>query len=254
MGQPHKAAPLFRKALRIESVDPAGRVAPSSLMTNLARALSELGQLDEAARLAERAFANARAAGDEELVNQATLVRAGIYIKQLRLDEAKAMLDQVEPRLVKALPRGHYAFASIAMLRALLAQAHGDLHRALMGADSAASILEANIATGQQTGGYLPTVLRRRSDIERELRRYADAERDARRAIELLQSQVEPGEPNASVGLAYLSLAQALTAQGRNDDAQRAFASAAEQLEPTLGPDHAATRQARAHRLSPRPK
>jgi tetratricopeptide (TPR) repeat protein len=80
----------------------------------------------------------------------------------------------------------------------------------------------------------------------RELRRYADAERDARRAIELLQSQAQPGEPNAAIGLAYLSLAQALKAEGQTDDAQRAFAAASEQLEPSLGPDHAATRQARA--------
>jgi serine/threonine protein kinase/tetratricopeptide (TPR) repeat protein len=254
MGQPHKAAPLFRKALQMESVDPAGRVVSSGLMTNLARTLSELGQLGEAARLAERAYANARQAGDEELGNQAMLVRAGIYIKQGRLGEAKAMLDQVEPRLVRALPRGHYAFASITMLRALLTQAHGDLHGALMGANSAASILEANIAAGQQTGGYLPTVLRRRAEIEQALGRYTEAERDARRAIELLHSQVEPGEPNAGVGLAYLSLAQALNAEGRNDDAQRAFASASEQLEPTLGVDHPATRQARAHRLPPHPK
>ncbi len=246
MGQPLKAAPVFRKALQIESADPAGRVVSPTVMTNLARTLSELGQLGEAAWLAEQAYGNARRGGDEELVNQASLVRAGIYIKQRRLGEAKAMLDEVEPRLVRALPRGHYAFASVATLRALLAEARGDLPGALAGADRAASILEANVAAGQQTGSYLPTVLRRRADIERALGRLPEAERDAQRAIELLEKQAEPGVPNAGAGLAYLCLGQILRAKGRAAEAQRAFASAVEQLEPTLGPDHPATRQAHA--------
>jgi serine/threonine-protein kinase len=247
MGQPLKAAALFRKALRIESADPAGRGVSSALVTDLARSLSDLGQLGEAARFAEQAYASARQGGDEELANQAMLVRSLVYIKQRRTREAEAMLDEVEPRLTRALPRGHYAFAAVAMLRALLAQARGQLTAAIVEADRADSIVQANVAAGRPISGYLPTaVLRRRADIQRALGRLPEAERDANRAIELLEKQAEPGEPNANVGLAYLSLAHVLKAEGRADEAHRAFATAAEQLEPSLGANHATTREARA--------
>ncbi|HEY6948628.1 MAG TPA: hypothetical protein VI297_07420, partial [Gemmatimonadales bacterium] len=63
------------------------------------------------------------------------------------------------------------------MLRALLAQGRGDLRGALAEAGRAASILEAAAEDGRPTGGYPPTVLRRRADIERAMGRLADAER-----------------------------------------------------------------------------
>ncbi|HEY6948629.1 MAG TPA: serine/threonine-protein kinase, partial [Gemmatimonadales bacterium] len=95
MGQPVKAEPLFRKALEMESAARGGQAVSPVVVTNLARTLSELGKLEEAARFAERAYASARQAGDSELVNQSMLVRTGIYINQHRLGPAKAMLDEV---------------------------------------------------------------------------------------------------------------------------------------------------------------
>ena len=156
------------------------------------------------------------------------------------------MLAEVEPRLIRGLPSGHYAFASLALSRALLAQARGHLPKALAEADSALAILEANAAAGHQTESAAPIVLRRRADIEREMGRFSEAQRDAERAVELFEKQSEPGVPSENVGLAYLGLGQALRAQGRVADAQRAFESALQQLEPSMGASHPATRQARA--------
>jgi serine/threonine protein kinase len=243
LGQPVRAEPLFRKSLQISRMQRSGEPV---LFTSLARTLSELGRLDDAASMAERADREARRAGDEDVVNIALLVRAGVYAKQRRLGQAEAMLAEAEPRLARALPPGHYAFAVTVDLHALIAQARGDLPRALDLIDRALSMLETNDAARQQTGGYIPVVLQHRADVERALGRLPDAEGDAERAIELYKKQSDPSVPNAGIGRAYLSLGQTLRAEGRAGDAQRAFASALEQLEPTLGEGHTATREARA--------
>ncbi len=246
MGQPVKAEPLLRKAVQISSADRTERAVSPVMLINLARTLSELGRLGEARRLAERAYQAARSAGAEEVVNICLLVRAGIYTKGHQIGRAEAMLAEVEPRLARALPRGHYAFAMVTYLRALTAQARGDLPGALANADTALSMLEANVAAGQESGGYVPVVLQHRADIERAMGRRPEAERDARRAIELLQERAQPGVPSVTIGFAYLSLGRALKAEARDAEAKRAFESALAQLEPSLGASHPTTRQARA--------
>jgi hypothetical protein len=59
----------------------------------------------------------------------------------------------------------------------------------------------------------------------------------------------ERGDPSAGPpyirGRAYLTLARALRAQGRRDEARAALASALKHLEITLGPDHPDTQTAR---------
>jgi serine/threonine-protein kinase len=243
LGQPVKAEPLLRKAAGLSQVRRKGNPV---LLTNLARTLNELGRLDEAARLADQAYGAARKAGDEDVVNISLIIRASVRTKQRRLADARAALAAVEPRLARALPAGHYAFAMIVYLRALIAQADGDLPTALTTMSRALAMLEANVAAKQQSGGYVPIVLQHRSDIKREMGRLAEAERDARRAIKLFEKDAVPGEPNANIGRGYLSLGKALEAEDRAAEAQRAFAFALQQLEPALGAGHSSTREARA--------
>jgi hypothetical protein len=87
-------------------------------------------------------------------------------------------------------------------------------------------------------------LLIRRSSLEVKLGRADDAAFDATRALTLLQGTPH-GKFSGTLGRAYLSLAYALRAEGRRDEAQHNFASAAEHLENTLGLDHPETRSAR---------
>jgi hypothetical protein len=67
---------------------------------------------------------------------------------------------------------------------------------------------------------------------------------DATRAVDLLQQSVQPGAFSSSNGRAYLTLGNALKAQGKHDEARAAFRSAAEHLNSALGPDHPDSRTA----------
>ncbi|HET8622166.1 MAG TPA: hypothetical protein VFM14_01255, partial [Gemmatimonadales bacterium] len=72
----------------------------------------------------------------------------------------------------------------------------------------------------------------------------ADAQRDARAALDAARALVAGDAPSSVVGSASLSLGHALRGQGAVDQARAAFATAAEQLRPTLGADHPRTREA----------
>jgi tetratricopeptide (TPR) repeat protein len=91
----------------------------------------------------------------------------------------------------------------------------------------------------------LPLLLIRRSTVEFNAKRPEDARRDAARALSLLQATSQPGTFSSNLGRAYLTLARALQAQGKSDEAKAAARSAAEHLQNALGPDHSDTRNAR---------
>jgi tetratricopeptide (TPR) repeat protein len=178
-------------------------------------------------------------------MNQALLLRARIYREQGNLANTEEMLAEVEPRLRKALPPGHLAFATLSTEYSLLALARGDLPPALKLANEAVAITEASMKAGQGGEDYLPFVLIPRSDIERQLGRADDATRDAARALSNLQKSAEPGTFSSFLGHAYYTFGLALRAQGKLEEARAAFLSAAENLQNTLGPDHPDTRSAR---------
>jgi hypothetical protein len=154
------------------------------------------------------------------------------------------VLAELEPRLRKELPPGHYAFASIASEKSLLAKAEGDLPNALNFANDAVSIVEAAMKSGQQGGSSLPTLLVRRSTVESESGLQERAAADAQRALDLLQASLQSGMLSANVGHAYLALGYALKAQGKSDEGRTAFRLAAKHLTDTLGPDHPDSRNA----------
>ena len=143
------------------------------------------------------------------------------------------------------LPPKHYAFASLASDKALLAQTEGHLETALQLADEAVAIDEASIARGGQCAAYLPTLLMRRSAAELALGKREQAAADAGRALELLQSTTVTGASSSSLGRAYVAQGRALQALSKPEEARDAFRSAAKQLEGTLGIDHAETILAR---------
>jgi tetratricopeptide (TPR) repeat protein len=215
------------------------------LLVNYSRPLRDLGRLDESARTAERAYAKAREAGYEVVVNQSLLSRVATYRLQHHLDAADATLGEVEPRLRAALPPGHVAFVSIASEHALIAQARGDSSAALAAMNEAVALVETAIKTGGQGSEILPMVLMRRSAIEFDLAELDAAATDARRSIELLKARMPADIHSSHLGRAYTALAHVLAKQGDVAGARAALQTALEHLDDAAGPDPPMTRDAR---------
>jgi eukaryotic-like serine/threonine-protein kinase len=245
LGRPLDAERVYKRAIEIRRAGQTEEAVSPMVLNNYAKSLQDLGRLDEAADYAERAYAKAQKIGNQLVVTQSLLVRASIYREQSDLTRAAAMLAEVEPRLRRSLPTGHYAFGSLASQQALVALGRGDLQAALQLADQAVAIDESAIKAGGQGADYLPTVLVRRSTIELEARHPDKAAADATRAVSLLQAAAQPGTFSSTLGRAYLALGLALQAQGRRDEARTAFRSAAEHLQSALGPDHPEAHSAR---------
>jgi serine/threonine-protein kinase len=245
IGRPLEAEPIFRRAIEISRADNSDQAVSPMLLLNYGRTLRDLGHLDQASDYAERAFAKAQETGQQLVINQSLIERARIYREQGNLDRALALLAEVEPKLQRILPPGHYAFAGIASERSLISLARGDVQNAVTLANEAVASDEAAIKSGGQGAGLLPIFLSRRSTIELEARRPEDAIVDADRALSLLKAAAQLGTFSSNLGRAYLALARALDAQSKRDEARAAARSAAEQLQNALGPDHPDTLAAR---------
>ncbi len=244
-GRPLEAEKLFRRAIEVSRVDPSEQGVSPMLLINYARTVAELDRLGEAADYAERGYAKAVEEGDQVVTNQSLLVRARIYRLQGNLASAEAMLAEVTPRLQKALPPGHLAFATLAMEYSLLASARGDLPAALEQMNQGITIAEASMKGGQRVADYLALLLVPRSDINRQLGRTDDAVADATRAVDILQKASEPGTFSSSLGHAYYMLGRALQDKGKIEEAHEAFLSAVENLQRAVGLDHPDTRNAK---------
>jgi eukaryotic-like serine/threonine-protein kinase len=248
LGQPREAERLFRRAIAIGSADATERSVSPMLLNNLARTLGELHRFPEATRYAQRAYVEAREAGDEIVVNQSLSVRFNLCVEQRDFTGAATILAELEPRWRRMMPPSHIAFAILPIYHALLASGRGDHETAIATADEAVALAERNA----QGLDYLPTLLLRRADVNLVAGRFTETEEDARRALAMEEKATQPGEFYSGVGRAYLMLGRALRAQGRPDEARVAFASALRHLEPSLGEDHPKTREARSAASSPR--
>jgi non-specific serine/threonine protein kinase/serine/threonine-protein kinase len=240
LGRPLEAEALFRRAIRISSAGGREATVSPQLLKNLATVLEKLHRLPEAASLAERAQALAWRAHHEVAVNQALLARAAVYRTMGDLPRAARMLAQVEPRLRRMLPPGHYAFASLELQRSLLRQSQGDLGAARAAADRAVSLAEAS----GQGAWLLSALLAHRAEVELQAHRWEEARRDAERALAEGGSIAGSATPSRQLGLASLALGRALRALGDPDGARASFASASAHLRASLGPTHPLSRTA----------
>jgi tetratricopeptide (TPR) repeat protein len=245
MGRPLEAERLFRRAIEISRADQSEEGVSPMLLNNYGATLDELARLDEASGYAERAYARARQAGDEVVTNQSLFTRARIYQEQHDFARGLAMLDEVEPRLRKNLPPGHYAFASLFSVRSLLELERGDLRSALSLANQAVDAMEATAKAGKAGSNFLPTVYLRRAKVELQASSLGAAAGDVDKALDLLQKDAPSQGPSAKWGRAYLLRARVCKAQGKDEEARAAARSAVQHLESTLGPDHPDTRSAR---------
>ena len=238
-GHPAEAEKLFRRAVAISRSDQSEQGVSPMLLINYARTLDELGRSDEAVGYAERGYGRALDVDDQVVTNQALLVRARIYREQGNLARAETMLSEAEPRLRQSLPPGHFAFARLATEHSLLDLERGDTAAALRQSNQALAITNTSMNRGG--GDYLSAVLVLRSEIALRLGQGDNAVADAVWAVDVLKKSVEPGTFSSHLGQAYFALGRALQSQGKPDEARAAFRSASDQLQRTLGVDHADT-------------
>jgi serine/threonine-protein kinase len=244
-GRPRDAETLFRRAIDISRDNRQEQTVSPMLLNNYARVLLILARYDDAADYAERAYAKAAEVDEEIVVNQSLLLRADIYSARGESARAVSMLEEVEPRLRKALPPGHVAFGAIPRGYANVSLARGDVQGALEYTNKAFPIYEASIkATGAGTEA-IPVLLGRRAEFERRLGRIDSAVADVNQALSLVRPRVPSGAFSIVLGRLELTLGRALAAQGKTADAHAAFAAAVQQLDGTVGPDHPDTKAAR---------
>jgi len=244
-GRPLDAEKLFRRAITISSAGNSDQDVSPMLMVNYARTERQLGHLNEASDYAERGYSKALASGNQVVVNQALLMRARIFREQNDLSRSRAMLAEVKPRLQKALPAGHIAFAVLAYEESNLACAHRDFPAALQSINQALAITDGSIAASRGGEDFRPLLLITRAEIKHKLGRVDDAARDADMGVNELQRLVEAGSYSSDLGHAYYTFGLTLLAQGKSPQARVAFRSAVENLQNTLGADHPETRSAR---------
>jgi serine/threonine-protein kinase len=245
LGRPLEAEKIYRRAIDISRADQTDGAVSPMLLLNYASTLQNLARRDEAAHYAERAYAKAQQADDQVVINQTLLLLTRIYRDQHDLTRSAAMLAEVEPKLRKALPPGHYAFSALVSEHSLLDLERGDLGSALQLANEAVAMLEATSKSGRGGAQFLPILLDRRAALELKIRRPDQASADAAQALSLLQASAQPGTFSSTLGRAYLTMGRALQAQGKAAEARAAAQSAVEQLQDTLGSDHLDTRSAR---------
>ena len=245
LGRPLDAEPIFRRAIEISRADQSEKGVSPLLLNNYAATLVDLDRFDEASAYAERAYVRAGEAADEVAVNQSLLMRAIIYRNQHDLPRSAAMLAEVEPRLRKDLPPGHYAFAMLLSSQALLELERGHVTSALQLCNQSVTLLEAVSKAGKAGRSNLPVAYQHRAKIELQAGKTDLAVADATRAVDLIEKETPPQTFSSRPGRAYLILAQALKAQGKDDESRSAARSAVQHLQSAVGPDHPDTQSAR---------
>ena len=244
LGRPLDAERHLRRSLELDETGTPQQSVSPWLLKNYAQSLIDLAQFDAAAEYAERALREAMRADNARAASETRWVLARIYRVRREFARATTTLDEAESAMRTVMPAGHFVFGALAAERALIAQQQGDLQGALKHIDEAIVIDQQAAARGKAGAQDLPIMLVYRASIETDAVLLPAAERDAREALSLLQVDTRPGDFSSYTGQAYLALARALSKEGRAAEARAAAGSAAEQLRPTVGPDHPDTRAA----------
>ncbi len=236
-GRPLEAEKLYQRVIAISRDNTTEDAVSPMVLNNYARVQRQLNHLAAAADYAERAYAKAQKTGDELVISQSLLERARIYLAQHDWQRSEAMLDQVEPRLRKTLPPGHYAFAAISSQRGMIALEKHDASAAQQLTDESIATVDAAVKNGGEGGFFLPTLYIQRSAIDLALKQAAQAEADAAKALAELKPAGDPSVVSSKLGAVYLAQARAFAAEGKASQAHMAATQAFEQLQKSVGPD-----------------
>ena len=245
LGRPLEAEKIYRRAIDISRNNSTEDAVSPLVLTNYADLQRELNHLPQAADYAERAHRKAVQIGDELSINRSLVELAQIYRAQHDPVRAEAMLAEVEPRLHKALPPGHYAFAAIISEHAFIALEKQDPAKALVLMDQAIANIQAAIKSGSEGGFALPNLYVARSEIDLALGHGDQAEADANAALALLLPNRNAADVSSGVGRAYLALARALSSENKSVESHAAATQALHHLQGAYGADYADTQSAR---------
>jgi len=240
-----EAGSIYSRGIALSRGNRRVEEATASLLINYADSLVQVGHLKEAITYAEQASVKAKATNDVVTFGFSLMERAKIYRAQQDFGQATSMLDELEPLLRRSLPPDHYAFASIASERSLIAEGRGDLQTALKLATVAISLDEAAVKHGGQGAFKLWSLYLERAGIEMSTGLSERAVSDATIALEMAKNMANPGTFSVSVGQCSLMLGRALEAEGKHDQARASAVTAAEHFRQTLGFDHPQTIAAR---------
>jgi serine/threonine-protein kinase len=220
---------------------------PARPRMNYGIQLTRLARFPEARAQLEKARETARRQGSVQNAGRAgyQLARACRGLGDLAC--VRAALGEAGPALKGSLPPGHRVIADFTREEGLLAAAEGDDARAGERLTTALAIYEtlhenhlAHVETLLETARW---ELRRGHD--------GDAERLAREALARAEG-LRGGIPHSAwVGLSELLLGEIQQTRGESAAARRLLRDAVFQLEPTLGDDHPASREARSRLAGP---
>ena len=245
VGRPLEAEKVFQRAIDISRDNSTEDAVSPTQLVNYASVLTELNHLPQAKDYAERAYGKAVQTEDQFVINQSLLSLARIYRGQHDLVRAEAMLAQVEPRMRRDLPPGHYGFSAIPLERALIALQKHDLPAALRLINEAIAILQAAVKASGSGSFSLPGLYINRSEIDLAMGLSEKAEADANIALAALHPDKYPGGVSSRLGQAYLAQARALAAEGKTALARASATQAVAQLQTSEGPGHPDTQSAR---------
>lgn len=245
LGRPLEAERQLRRANELaESGSPDHEVVSPIGLNNYARALIELARVEEAARVAERAYQQATQLDNQTAVIQNRLWTARILLADHDVARATAALDEADAAMRKHLPPQHFAFGILSAERALVARERGDLATARARIEDALRIAGQASQHGKAGPLYVPIFLTYRAEFELAAGKLAPADADLRRALELLLAGAQPDDYSVHVGRAQLTLARVLSSEGKGADARLMAREAAQQLAKAEGGNHPETRAA----------
>jgi tetratricopeptide (TPR) repeat protein len=214
---------------------------PPGILANRAFGLEQLGRWDEALAGYERALAASRASGFVAGEAYALVGRASVLASLGRTDEAQASLEQAETPMA-SLPPVHSA-----RIRGALVQARIDLARDdLEAADRRYAAVIDRLRQHNLETPPLVSALRGRAEVALKRGDAAAALADAEAAVRTARALQGSNAHSDTTGLAWLTLARVLRANGARDRSAEASANAHAELAQTLGSDHPETRAASA--------
>jgi len=231
---------LFEQVLQVTERQ-GGAVVPPGILANRAFGLEQLGRWDEALRGYERTLEASRANGFVAGEAYALVGRASVLASLGRSDEAQASLQQAEAPM-QSLPAAHSARIRGALVEARIDLARGDLD----GAERRYAAVIERLRAQKTATPPLVTALRGRAEVALRRGDAAHALVDAEAAVETARALQGSNAHSDTTGLAWLTLARVLRANGGSERFPQAIASAHAELVQTLGNDHPETRAASA--------
>jgi tRNA A-37 threonylcarbamoyl transferase component Bud32/tetratricopeptide (TPR) repeat protein len=240
-GDIRRAEPLTARALELRRYIEGAEGVNPNITFDRAGVLLLLGRFDEAAALYEETMRTAEARQRRSMLAYAAMEYADLKVQQGDLRAADSLLARANELMsAPEITKTNKAIMSYHL--GMLAEAHGRAEAAraeYLAAVPAFEKMQEKVALNV----YLYCGLSR---VERLLGHAAASAKAADQALAVARLMAEPDSPSHVLGRALLVVGQSQQAAGNREESWHSFQRARENLENTLGPAHALSRQARA--------